>query len=141
MFGAGWGNLHFRDEAGKVKTEVYLLGAVGVWQELLTWRQIDLDLKTDAFLTELEAGAGDRLPKTAGDAQRVRVMMEGRTVWALSEESSLTPAGGGGGTGTRRRWVGGGTRRRGRVGAHEAGIGRRSLWAVLVGAPEGGFDE
>ena len=92
LFGAGWGNLALRDEAGKVKTDLeMLMAAVGARQELLTWRQIDLALKADAFLTELEVGADDRLPKTAGDAQRLRLMLEGRTAWALSEESSLTP--------------------------------------------------
>ena len=43
------------------------------------------------FLTESDAGADDRLPKTAGDAQRLRLMVEGRTAWAMSEESHLTP--------------------------------------------------
>ena len=46
---------------------------------MLTWRQIDVAVKEDAFLTEFEAGADDRLPKTAGDAQRLRLMVEGRT--------------------------------------------------------------
>ena len=57
---------------------------------MLTWRQIDVVLKEDAFLTEMEAGADDRLPKTAGDAQRARVIIEGRTAWAVSEDSHLT---------------------------------------------------
>ena len=48
-------------------------------------------LKADAFLTEMEAGADDRLPETAGDAQRLRLMVEGRAARALSEESHLTP--------------------------------------------------
>ena len=92
LFGAGWGDLQLRDEAGKVKTDLeMLLGAVGARQEVLTWRRIDVALKADAFLTEVEAGADDRLPKTAGDAQRVRLMLEGRTAWALSEDSHLTP--------------------------------------------------
>ena len=92
MFGAGWGDLKLRDEAGKVKTDLeMLLGAVGARQEVLTWRQIDVALKADAFLTELEAGSDDRLPETAGDAQRLRLMVEGRTAWALSEDSHLTP--------------------------------------------------
>ncbi len=92
MFGAGWGDLKLRDEAGKVKTDLeMLLGAVGARQEVLTWRQIDVALKADAFLTELEADSDDRLPKTAGDAQRLRLMVEGRTAWALSEDSHLTP--------------------------------------------------
>ena len=68
-----------------------LLGAVGARQEVLTWRRIDVALKADALLTELEAGADDRLPKTAGDAQRVRLMVEGRTAWAMSEDAHLTP--------------------------------------------------
>ena len=92
LFGAGWGDLALKDEAGKVQTDLeMLMAAVGARQELLTWRQIDVALKADAFLTELEAGADDRLPKTAGDAQRLRLMLEGRPAWALSEESHLTP--------------------------------------------------
>ena len=92
LFGAGWGDLRLRDEAGKVKTDLeMLMGAVGARQEVLTWRRIDVALKADAFLTELEAGADDRLPKTAGDAQRLRLMVEGRTAWAMSEDSHLTP--------------------------------------------------
>ena len=92
MFGAGWGDLKLRDEAGKVKTDLeMLLGAVGARQEVLTWRRIDVALKADAFLTELEAGSDDRLPKTVGDAQRLRLMVEGRTAWAVSEDSHLTP--------------------------------------------------
>ena len=53
--------------------------------------RIDVALKAGAFLTELEVGEDDRLPKTAGDAQRLRMMVEGRTAWAMSEESHLTP--------------------------------------------------
>ena len=38
MFGAGWGDLKLRDEAGKVNTDLeMLLGAVGARQEMLTW--------------------------------------------------------------------------------------------------------
>ncbi len=92
LFGAGWGDLQLHDEAGKVKTDLeMLMAAVGARQEVLTWRRLDVALKADAFLTELEAGADDRLPKTAGDAQRLRLMVEGRTAWAISEESHLTP--------------------------------------------------
>ncbi len=92
LFGAGWGDLKLRDEAGKVKTDLeMLMAAVGARQEVLTWRRIDVALKADAFLTELEVDADDRLPKTAGDAQRLRLMVEGRTAWAVSEDSHLTP--------------------------------------------------
>ena len=92
LFGAGWGDLTLRDEAGKVKTDLeMLLGAVGARQEVLTWRRIDVALKADAFLTEVEAGADDRLPETTGDAQQLPLMVEGRTAWAVSEDSHLTP--------------------------------------------------
>lgn len=63
------------------------MAAVGARQELLTCRQIDLGQKVDAFLTELEMGSDDRLPKTAGDAQRLRLLVEGRMAWILSEDS------------------------------------------------------
>lgn len=47
--------------------------------------------KADAFLTELEACSEPGLPKTAGDAQRLRLLSEDRTTWDMSEESHLTP--------------------------------------------------
>ena len=93
LFGAGWGDVDLTDEAGKGKTDLeMLMVGVGARQELLTWRQIDLALKADAFLAELEAGSEDGLPTTAGDAQRARLMLEGRTAWAMSEDAQLTPS-------------------------------------------------
>ena len=47
-------------------------------------------LKADAFLTELDVGADDRVPNTTGDAQRLWLMLEGRTAWAVSEETHPT---------------------------------------------------
>lgn len=110
---AGWGDLKLKDETGKVKTHLEMLVAsVGARQEVLTGRRINVVLKAVAFLTELEAGADDRLPKTAGDAQPLRLMMEGRTAWAPSKDSHVTPVfevGVGGTEARRRRAVGGNT--------------------------------
>ena len=93
LFGAGWGDVELTDEAGKGETGLeMLMAAVGARQELLTWRRIDLALKADAFLAELEAESKNGLPKTAGDAQRLRLMLEGRTAWATSEGAQLTPS-------------------------------------------------
>lgn len=39
----------------------------------------------------METDAEDGLPKTAGDAERLRLMLEGRTQWTLSDGSRLTP--------------------------------------------------
>ena len=67
LIGAGWDGLHPRDEAGKVETNLEMSpGVGGTRQGLRTWRQIDVALKDVAFLTEVEAGSDDRLPKTAG---------------------------------------------------------------------------
>ena len=117
------------------------MGAVGARQEVLTWRQIDAAVKADAFLTELEAGADDRLPKTAGDAQRLRLMVEGRTTWAMSEDSHRPPifeigGRGQGGDGRRR-----GTRRRGRVCAHEARRGIEARERYPRAHQKAAFDE
>ena len=92
LVGAGWGDAELQDEAGTVETDLeMLLAAVGVRQAVLTWRGVDLALKADAFLTELETDAKDGLPKTAGDAERLRLMLEGRTQWTLSDDSRMTP--------------------------------------------------
>ena len=80
-------------------------------------------VKADAFLRELEAGADDRLPKTAGDAQWLGLILEGRTIWAMSEESHLTPifeVGGRLDGGKAETGVGAETGRRLRVRAHAA---------------------
>ena len=61
-------------------------------------------VKADAFLRELEAGADDRLPKTVGGVQRLRLMLEGRTMWAMSEESHLPPSSRSAVGGTAARW-------------------------------------
>ena len=101
-------------------------------------------LKADTFLTEMEAGADDRLPKTAGDAQRLRLMVEGRTTWALSEDSHLTPVFEVGG-----RWDGGkaetdvGAEMGGGIAyAHtKLGLGIEARWWDLLAHQKSAFDE
>ena len=93
LLGAGWGDATIQDGHGRVRTDLeMLMAAVGARQEVLTWRQIGLAAKADAFLTELQTDAASGLPKTAGDAQRVRLALEGRTVRALSDVSDVTPS-------------------------------------------------
>ncbi len=92
LLGAGWGDTDLEDEAGKADSDLeMLLASVGARQELFTWRKIDLAMKADAFLTGLEVGAAQGLPKASGDAQRMRLMLEGRTEWPVSEVSQVTP--------------------------------------------------
>ena len=141
LFGAGWEDLTLRDEADRVKTDLDLwLGAVGARQDVLTRRQIDVALKADALLTEVEAGAADRLPETAGDAQRLRLLMEGRTAWAVSEESHLTPVfeiGGRWDGGKAETGVGGGV-----AYAHtKLGLGTEARGRYLLAHQKAAFDE
>ena len=145
LFGAGWGDLDLQDEAGKVQTDLeMLMGAVGARQEVLRWRRINVAVKADALLTELEAGADDRLLKTAEDAQRLRLMVEGRTAWAMSEDSHLTPIFEIGG-----RWDGGkaetgvGAEMGGGVEyAHtKLGLGIEARWRYLLAHQKSAFDE
>ena len=92
LLGAGWGDTDLEDEAGKVDSDLeMLLASFGARQELFTWREIDLAMKADAFLTGLEVSAAEGLPKSSGDAQRMRLMLEGRTAYPVSETSQLTP--------------------------------------------------
>ena len=93
LSGAGWGDATIEDEHGRVRTDLEMrMAAVGARQEVLTWRQIDLAAKADAFLTELRTDTAEGLPKTAGAAQRVRLALEGRTARALSDVSDATPS-------------------------------------------------
>ena len=60
------------------------LGAVGGRQALTTWQGIDLAAKTDAFLTTVRSAGKTNLPAARGHAQRVRLLVEGRTAVDLS---------------------------------------------------------
>ena len=92
VFGAGWGAAAVKDEQGRVQTDLEMrMAAAGARQAVLTWRQIDVALKADALLTELQTDAARGLPKAAGDAQRGRLVLEGRTARSLSDVSEVTP--------------------------------------------------
>ena len=103
LLGVGRGEVELEDEAGWVETGVGMLtAAFGLRQEVATWRGIDVAVKADTFLAELETEATEGLPTTAGDARRLRLRLEGRKEWELSAvsrmESSLDVGG---------RWDGG----------------------------------
>ena len=103
LLGAGWGSAELKDEAGEAEADVEMrMAAAGLRREVASWREIDVALKADVFLTELETDAGAGLPKTAGDAERLRLRLEGRRPWEFSAVSRLTPSVEAGG-----RWDGG----------------------------------
>ena len=93
LLGVGRGEVGLEDEAGTVETDVEMrTAAFGLRQEVATWRGIDVAVKADTFLAELETEAARGLPKSAGDARRLRLRLEGRREWTLSALSRMTPS-------------------------------------------------
>lgn len=94
LLGAGWGDAELTDADGEVKTDIHMLMAAGgARQEVARLSGVDLAVKTDAFLVALEADAETGLIDEAkADAERVRLMLEGRSEWAVSDDALLVPS-------------------------------------------------
>ena len=93
LVGTGWGTAELKDGAGMVETDVRMsLAALGGRQELVSRCMVDLAVKADAFFVSLRSNATSMLPETVGDAQRARVMLEGRTEWEVAAGSLLRPS-------------------------------------------------
>ena len=94
LLGVGWGDLGIK-VAGDTQTRhtalTSYLVAVGGRQALTTWQGIDLAAKTDAFLTTVQSKGKTNLPVARGHAQRMRLLMEGRTAVEVSSVSRLSP--------------------------------------------------
>ena len=94
LAGVGWGEMDLKlvGDPQTYTTELTSwLGAVGGRQALTTWQGIDLAAKTDAFLTTVRSAGKANLPAARGHAQRVRLVVEGRTAVDLSPVSRLEP--------------------------------------------------
>ena len=94
LAGAGWGEMDLKlvGDAQTYTTRLTSwLGAVGGRQALTTWQGIDLAAKTDAFLTTVRSAGKTNLPAARGHAQRVRLVVEGRTAVEVSPVSRLEP--------------------------------------------------
>ena len=93
LLGAGWGDVGLNDEAGEVGTGLTMrMAAAGLRQDAATWREIDVAVKADAFLVGLKTAAREGLPKAAGDASRLRLLLEGRMPRTISPVSQVTPS-------------------------------------------------
>ena len=94
LAGVGWGEMDLKlvgDPQTYTTGLTSWLGAVGGRQALTTWQGIDLAAKTDAFLTTVRSAGKTNLPAARGHAQRVRLLVEGRTAVDLSPVSRLEP--------------------------------------------------
>ena len=86
LLGTGWGKLAVDLGGGDRRrpTDVaLLLGAVGGRQVLSRLHGVDVAAKGDAFVTTLAAEGTGSLPAARGHAERVRLLLEGRTEWAV----------------------------------------------------------
>ena len=94
LLGAGWGDAELTDPDGEVKTDIHMLMAAGgARQEVATLYGVDLAVKTDAFLVALESDAKtDLIDEAKADAERIRLMLEGRREWPVSEYARLVPS-------------------------------------------------
>ena len=145
LLGAGRGDIELKDEIGKVRTDLeMLMAAFGLRQDVTTWRGIDVDVTADAFLAELETDAATRLPKATGDAERLRLRLEGSSRREMPSGSQWTQSLEIGG-----RWDGGdaetgfGVEMAGGLAyAHERlGLDVEARGRVLVAHREAAFDE
>ncbi len=94
LLGVGWGKIDLKAARAPRMHTTGLnswLVAVGGRQALTTWQGIDLAAKTDAFLTTVQSKGKTNLPVARGHAQRMRLLMEGRTAVEVSSVSRLSP--------------------------------------------------
>ena len=95
LLGIGWGKASLTDEFGRVTTDTAMqMAALGSRGELVTWRGLALALKGDAFVVNMEGSEWARgdavmLPEVDADANRLRLMLEGRREWQPSAQQQL----------------------------------------------------
>ena len=96
LLGFGAGEMTMRPE-GKdaIETDIDMrLGAVGAQGALTDAGEtggVDLVLKGDAFLVQMESARAPNTEATQADASRLRLALEGSRTFALGESAALTP--------------------------------------------------
>ncbi len=99
LLGLGWGDLRFKEDDGsRTSTSVNVqMAAVGARTGVVSSDYVDLSLKTDAFVVRMGADAvtatatAAAMPAVTGEAQRLRVLLEGHRQWLLSAGQRLQP--------------------------------------------------
>ncbi len=79
--------------ANRVEPDIAMwMAALGVRNALMSVSRFDLALEADAFVVQMESDAALLLPSTNKDVERLRLMLEGQTKWAMSADSRLVPS-------------------------------------------------
>ena len=101
MVGIGWGEADFQDAVRTGRTEAHAtrgtldlsmrMAAVGANRALATWQNIDLELKSDAFVMSMdgEANGGSAQPEVSARAQGIRLALAGRKELVATEQGRL----------------------------------------------------
>jgi len=88
LVGTGLGGMELANATTRLDTDLdMLLVAMGGRNQVNPWRALDLAVKADAFWVSLGADRHDRLPQVNGEAQRLRLLLEGRCdCWTVLQE-------------------------------------------------------
>ena len=101
MVGIGWGEADFQDAVRTGRTEAHAtrgtldlsmrMAAIGANRALATWQNIDLELKSDAFVMSMdgEANGGGAQPEVSARAQGIRLALAGRKELVATEQGRL----------------------------------------------------
>ena len=101
MVGIGWGEADFQDAVRTGRTEAHAtrgtldlsmrMAAVGANRALATWQNIDLELKSDAFVMSMdgEANGGSAQPDVRARAQGIRLTLAGRKELMATDRGRL----------------------------------------------------
>ena len=91
MGGTGRGDVQITDQYSEAQTDIaMIMAAVGMRNALAKAGNIDLSLKSDAFVVSINSDERENLPVAQADVQRVRFALQGEANHQ-SETSSLTP--------------------------------------------------
>ncbi len=97
LLGYGRGELSLDEEEAENRIETDLamrMGAVGVRGALLpaTGGGVNLAIKSDFFMVEMESEEATELPAVEADARRVRLLLEVSRAMAMGTEEEVTPS-------------------------------------------------
>ena len=89
--GFGRGSATLADNKGEAETDIAMrMLAAGSRRELMSVGRVDLAVKVDAFLVQMQSDEHEYLPGVAADASRVRLALEGSRSFAFENGSALT---------------------------------------------------
>ena len=99
MVGVGWGDGAFRDAVQVGRTALqetrgkldlgFSVAALGANRALATWRNVDLELKSDAFVMLMEGESEGSEPDVKARSQGIRLTLAGRRELMASEQGRL----------------------------------------------------